>query len=274
MYKIGVFSQMNKVTVKTLRHYDEIGLLKPAYVEQSTGYRYYCADQLQRLHTILGLKQIGFSLPEISYWLSSEGMGEEQMRRALADKKAQVTAFIAEEQGKLRLIEHQLQRLNKEVSSMAHVIVKALPEVIVASMRTTIKDSSAYFAIFPEMGASMEKQNVKCAVPAYCFTLYHDGEYKEQDIDVEICEAVTEFGTDTDTLTFKRIDAVDTAACLLHKGPYTTIGRSYADIMKWIADNGYEICGLPRESYIDGIWNKSDPEEWLTEIQLPVAARR
>ena len=86
---------------------------------------------------------------------------------------------------------------------------------------------------------------------------------------MEICEAVTDFGMDTDKMKFKKIDAVKTAACVIHKGPYSTIGMAYGVVMKWIEENGYEIIGLPRESYIDGIGNKENPEEWLTEIQIP-----
>ena len=65
MYKIGMFSKHGKVTVKTLRHYDEAGLLKPAYIDEETGYRYYTTDQLSQLHEIIALRQMGFSIPEI-----------------------------------------------------------------------------------------------------------------------------------------------------------------------------------------------------------------
>lgn len=65
LYKIGLFSQMNKVTIKALRYYDEIGILKPALIEESTGYRYYTSEQLPILHEILALRQMGFSINEI-----------------------------------------------------------------------------------------------------------------------------------------------------------------------------------------------------------------
>lgn len=154
-----------------------------------------------------------------------------------------------------------------------NIIIKELPEVIVASMRAVIPNYDAFNTIYPEMGNYMIKENVKCATPPYCFTLYHDGEYKETDIDVDICEAVTDFGRDSDNVKFKKIDAVKTAACVFHKGPYSSIGISYGAIMKWIEENGYEVTGLPRESYIDGCWNKENPADWLTEIQVPVAVK-
>ncbi|MDW7650561.1 MAG: MerR family transcriptional regulator [Bacillota bacterium] len=274
MFKIGEFSGMNKVTVKTLRHYDQIGLLKPARVDGDTGYRYYTAGQLPRLHKILALRQIGFSLSEVILAMDND-VGTEELARFLKRKQVEVTRTIVAEREKLRCIEKYLKALAKEEDGLAyHVIVKELPEVIVASMRKVIPNYDAYFQIYPEMGKLMEEQNVKCAVPEYCFTIYHDGEYKETDIDVEICEAVTDFGRDTDNLKFKKIAGEETAASVVHKGPYTTIGLAYAAIMEWIEENGYELSGPPRESYIDGIWNKEDPAEWVTEIQVPVTPKK
>jgi len=65
MYKIGLFSKINKITIKTLRHYDDIGLLKPAHIDVETGYRYYSSEQLPQIHMIISLRQMGFSLEEI-----------------------------------------------------------------------------------------------------------------------------------------------------------------------------------------------------------------
>jgi effector-binding domain-containing protein len=95
----------------------------------------------------------------------------------------------------------------------------------------------------------------------------------ESDIDVEICEAVVAPGRDSEKIKFKRTEGYPTAACVIHRGPYNTIGLAYSTVMKWIEENGYEIAGHPRESYIDGCWNKEDPADWTTEIQVPVNAK-
>ncbi|MDD2620509.1 MAG: MerR family transcriptional regulator [Syntrophomonadaceae bacterium] len=270
MYKIGVFSKMNKITVKTLRHYDDIGLLKPCHVDETTGYRYYSSDQLLVLHRILALKQIGFSLSEIIEVMDKD-FSPGRMIDYLEGKKSAISKTIEDEQAKLNQVESYLKNLKQEVVFMMHnVILKELPEVIVASMRKIIPNYEAFNTIYPEMGKYMVEQKVKCTTPGYCFTLYHDGEYKESNIDVEICEAVTGFGNDSDIIKFKKIDGVKTAACVIHQGPYSTLGMGYGAIMKWIEENSYDITGLPRESYIDGIWNKENPDEWLTEIQIPV----
>jgi len=65
MYQIGEFSKINRITVKTLRYYDRVGLLKPAFVNDSNGYRYYTSEQLPVIHKIIALRQMGFSINEI-----------------------------------------------------------------------------------------------------------------------------------------------------------------------------------------------------------------
>jgi len=268
--KSGSFPKMNRITVKTLRHYDDIGLLKPCHMDESTGYRYYSSDQLLSLNRIIALKQIGFSLGEIIEVMGKD-ISMDGMIDYLEGKQSAISKTIENEQIKLNQVQSYLKNLKQEVIFMMHdVVLKELPEVIIASMRKKIPNYEAFNTIYPAMGKYMEEQKVKCATPGYCFTLYHDGEYKESDIDVEICEAVTDYAKDSDDVKFKKIDAVKTAACVIHQGPYSTIGMAYGAVMKWIEANGYEIIGLPRESYIDGIWNKENPDEWLTEIQIPV----
>lgn len=266
LYKIGLFSQMNKITIKTLRYYDEIGLLKPAHIDEFTGYRYYTADQLPILHEILALRQMGLSLDEISQ--VKEGISIESV---LVKKKAEILKKISEQTMKLSQVEYYLHNRNENLNY--NIVLKELPEVIVASMRTVIEDYGSLFNIMPPMGMEMERLECICSVPEYCFNIYHDGEYKEKDIDVEICEAVTEMREDSEMLTFKKIDKVKSAACVLHKGSYNDLPKAYAAIVKWIEENGFEIADNPRESYIDGIWNKDSEDDWLTEIQFPVKSK-
>ncbi len=262
LYKIGLFSQMNRVTIKALRYYDDIDLLKPIYVDEHSGYRYYTSAQLPVLHQILALRQMGFTLEEIKKVQS--GMSEEKL---LLQKKSELIKKIAEETMKLSQVECYL--LQKDADRDYHFVLKELPEVIVASMRTIIPNYRALFDIILPMGSEMQRLGCICAVPEYCFNIYHDGEYKECDVDVEICEAVTQ-KEDSHMLTFKTIEKVETAACVLHKGAYEGFPKAYAAALKWIEENGFEITDNPRESYIDGAWNKNSEDDWLTEIQFPV----
>lgn len=128
----------------------------------------------------------------------------------------------------------------------------------------------SYFEIVPKMGEYMTSVGAVCRKPAYCFNIYHDGEYKEEDIDVEICEAVLEARQESDRVKFRTVDKVPQAACLIHRGPYSELGKSYNRLYEWISQQGRSADGPPRESYIDGIWNKEDPADWVTEIQVPL----
>lgn len=263
LYRIGMFSQMNKITIKTLRHYDDIGLLKPEYIDENNGYRYYTSAQLPRLHQILSLKEIGFSLEEIKFVL--EGASEEKL---LMKKKSDLMLEMAELGKKIASIESYLTRDTKIHDY--HIITKPLPSVIVASLRVHMKSYADLFDMMPAMGLEMEKAGCECADPEYCFTIYYDEGYKESDINAELCEAVTKMKEDQGDVKFKVLPAVDMAACILHKGPYETLPESYSAIVNFIEESGYEIIGYQRESYIDGIWNKETQDEWLTEIQFPI----
>lgn len=98
---------------------------------------------------------------------------------------------------------------------------------------------------------------------------YLDGEYKEKDIKVRYSQAVTEKGIGNENIKFEKLTPV-TAACVYHKGSYSKLGEAYGYIMKWVNDNGYVITEPIRERYIDGMWNKENENDWLTEIQVPV----
>lgn len=266
MFSIGVFSKINKITTKTLRYYESIGLLKPDYVDKHTKYRYYTTDQLPKIHKIITLKQMGLSLNDIKSVIDKP----EEVEKILIFKEKQMLEKIKKEEYELSRLRSCMTNLKGECN-MKDIIIKSLPRVKIISMRKIIKNYDELFYVCPNIIAKeMERLGCVCEVPSYCFNIYHDGEYKESNIDVEICEAVTEIKKDTDILKFKELYEVKNAVCILHKGPYSTIGQSYAAVFKWIEENKYKVIDNPRESYIDGIWNKESEEEWLIELQVPI----
>jgi DNA-binding transcriptional MerR regulator len=267
MYKIGLFSKINRISVKTLHYYDEIGLLKPAYTDIITGYRYYTSDQLPKMHKIISLKQLGFTIEEII----SIVIYDDNALPYFEKRKLDLMQEIIEKKQQLVQVSNYLKEFKGGIKMEHEIVIKELPEVIVASMRQIIPDYSAFFDLCPNvMAKEMQKTGCVCQVPAYCFSIFHDGEYKETDIDVEICEAITEIKQDTNILKFKKLDKVSSAACIFHRGDYSKLGNAYGEIFIWIEQNGYTISGSPRESYIDGIWNKENVDDWLTEIQIPI----
>jgi DNA-binding transcriptional MerR regulator len=113
MIKIGDFSKLSLVSIKTLRYYDEMGLLKPVNVDRFTGYRYYSASQLPRLNRILALKDLGFSLEQIAQVLN-EGVSLEQLRGMLRLKQAELQQHITGEQERLARISARLNDITME----------------------------------------------------------------------------------------------------------------------------------------------------------------
>ena len=245
LYRIGMFAQMNHVTVKTLRFYEEQGLLTPAYVDEENGYRYYTMDQMAVVHQIAALKQAGFTLDDIK--LLRNGADEKAF---LNKKKAALLARIAELTRQIAIIDGHLS--GEKPALDAPVLVKTIPAVTVATSKKRIESYDELFDLMPEMGAEMERLGCECALPEYCFTHYLEPGYQEENILIETCEAVTEKKEDSKRLKFQLLPEIQ-AACIYHKGSYDTFSGTYAVLLKYIEDNGYEICGNIRESYIDGV---------------------
>lgn len=265
MFRIGEFSKMSKTTIKALRYYDEAGLLKPEHTDPFTGYRFYTTRQLLILHQIQSLRQVGLSIDDIRLVLFGRHPAEILQRR-----RTELVEELAERQDQLSRIDFILQC--KEDFTMSYVAtIKELPACIVYSKRFTAPSYNSYFELIPAIGEQVSRKypDLKCAVPEYCYIVYLDGEYRERDIHVEFCQAVTEKCPDFDDITFREIPAV-TALSVMHKGPYPKLGEAYAFALKWIEDNGYQVTEPPRESYIDGIWNKENEADWLTELQFPI----
>ena len=266
--KIGEFSRLMQTTVKTLRHYEQIGLLLPDEVDEATGYRYYRMEQMQRLNAIKDLKSLGFSLDEIKdiYDDDTHTPSLEILEAKIDDCRRQLREL---EQRRLRLA--VLADSRKQLLIMEKFSIQSLPEIIVASHREVVENYDAIGAMCVNViGPEMQRLGCKCPPPGYCFTIEHDKEYKPKDIDIEYCEQVEEAGEDSAIITFKRLPAVPTALCMKHVGPYDHFYQSYVELFKYAEEQGYQIAGAPRTCYIDGCWNQEDPEKWLSLIQLPV----
>ena len=262
LYKIGMFAAMNHITVKTLRFYEDQGLLMPALIHPETGYRYYTLSQMAVLHQITALKQAGFTLEEIAH--IHTGADEEAV---LLKKKAELLAKIADLTRQIAVVDGYLSKQKNDLS--APVLIKTIPETTVAFMRIRLESYDCLFDRMPEMGKLMEKAGCECALLEYCFTAYPEAGYKDADILADICESVVAAKKENGDLRFKTLPEIQ-AACVFHKGSYRSFSESYETVLRYIEENGYEIAGEIRESYIDGVWNKDDERQWLSEIQVPV----
>ncbi len=268
MIRIGDFSRLSQVSIKTLRYYDEVGLLHPAQVDDFTGYRYYRFDQLARLHRILALKDLGFSLEQIGRLLA-ENVSAEQLRGVLKVRKTEIEQRVSEELERLARVEARLKQIEQEVLvDKIDVIVKKVEPLKIASLRQVIPTYSSQGSLWGELEGYLAAQRVRPSGP--CLTMYHDEEYKERDVDAEVAEPIAADLPGTDRVRVRTLPAVEVASAV-HRGPYTELGPAIEAVLKWTEANGYRIIGPEREIYLQPARNGSqtDPET-VTEIQFPV----
>lgn len=262
MLRIGEFSKLSLTTVKALRFYEKEGLLVPAAIDEWTGYRLYETAQLETAAKIKSYRQLGLTIAEIK-----EIFAGKDVRRVLEAKAENLRRLRAETERQLSVIHFLLE----EQTMNYQVTVKEIPEMIVYSAETVLKRYSDSMQWIPSVGQACLQLNpgMKCAQPPYEFCEYLDGEYRETDVHIRHSEAVTDFGVGNEQISFRMLPPAKVLS-IYHKGAYDRIGQAYAFIMEYAEKNGYQAAGLARESYIDGIWNKENVEDWLTEIQLPI----
>ena len=262
MLKISEFSKLSHLTIKALRFYEKEGLLKPASVDEWSGYRFYETSQLEIAAKIKSYRQIDLSIEEIKAVLSGT-----DVKVILQEKIESLTKEKQMIESRLSIIKSILE--DKEMKYQ--VTEKVIPEKIVYTAETVLNTYSDVMQWIPSVGQECLKLNpdLKCAEPPYEFCEYPDGEYKETDIRIRHNEAVKAFGKESELIKFKTLPEAK-VLCIYHKGSYANIGEAYAFLIKYAEENGYKETGLARECYIDGIWNKESEEDWLTEIQLPI----
>jgi DNA-binding transcriptional MerR regulator len=268
MIRIGDFSRISLVSIKTLRYYDEVGLLHPAKVDDFTGYRYYRFDQLSRLHRILALKDLGFSLEQIGRLLD-ENVSAEQLRGVLKVRKMEIEQRVSDELERLARVEARLKQIEQEnVMNKIDVVVKKVEPLKIASVRDIIPTYSEQGGIWGELEGYLATQRVRPV--GACLTMYHDDGYKERDVDAEVAEPIAADLPESPRVRVRTLPAAEVVSAI-HRGPYKTLGETIEAVIQWSEANSYRIVGPEREIYLQPARNgsQSDPET-VTEIQFPV----
>jgi effector-binding domain-containing protein len=268
MFKIGDFSRLSRISVKTLRYYDEIGLLKPVRVDQFTGYRYYSADQLPQLNYIIALKDTGLSLEEIAT-LVNNSLDPSQIRDIFILKQAELRQRLSEERNRLEQVEKLLKQIEKEGKMPDYkVVVKKVEPQTVASMRGILPAYGEVGQFYGEIFKHLAKKMIFKPAAATLLICY-DGEFKESDVDVEICVPVKKSIPGSDKVKVYELPAIE-AASIIHKGPYESISEAYGALMAWIENSGCQVAGPSRELYLTSPYDTDDASKYVTEVQFPV----
>lgn len=269
MIKIGDFSKLSRISIRMLRHYNEIGLLVPDGVDHFTGYRYYSETQLPLAGRISALKEMGFSLAAMTEILKEYG-NPEALEKFLALRYAEAKEQAEHANRQLQLLETTITRLRKDGKVMSyHVLLKEMPQRSVASLRKIIPAYENEGMLWEQMMRETAPLKMRMANPCCSVAIFHDKSYKESDVDVEIQISVEGRYADTENVLFKTVAPV-TVASVTFAGGYDQIPAVNEAIANWVCDNGYDFEGAMFNLYHVSPAMDQNPENWVTEVCFPV----
>lgn len=265
MLKIGDFSRLSRVSIRMLRYYDEVGLLKPDRVDDFTGYRYYSEEQLLVMGKINALKDMGFGVNAIAEIMKNSNPKE--IEQIFQVQKAQLLEEIKDLNHRIRFLDTAIARLRKDEIMKYDCIIKQMPERYVASVRKVIPKYEEEGRLWHILFSETAKFGMIPCGPA--MAKLHDKEYKENDVDVEVQIEVKGHYENTENVTFFTEPEM-TVASATFKGSYDQFSDVYASLAAWISENGYEFTGPMMDVYHVSPNDTRNPDEFVTEICCPV----
>jgi DNA-binding transcriptional MerR regulator len=263
-FSIGEFSRITALSVKTLRLYHEKGILVPAQVDPSSGYRYYDAENYHRARGIRTLREFEFSIAEI---------------RTLFEECDDTKDLLLELERKLKEVEHSIQRYKGISRSIAAIIEEQKESAMEQQQGFEIEEKQLDTILIAGHRMRGRYQEVGRGLGLVCrkmgrnasgkpMTLYHDSDFKENDADFEPCIPVRR-GKDAEGISVRELPG-GRCVSLIHKGPYETLRDSYKTVFGYINEKGYKTKLPSREVYLKGpgMIFKGNPKNYLTEIQV------
>ncbi|KJS63145.1 MerR family transcriptional regulator [Streptomyces rubellomurinus] len=275
MLTIGDFASHGRVSVRMLRHYDAIGLLRPARVDPASGYRSYEAAQLARLNRVIALKELGFTLQQVKAVLDEE-VGAAELRGMLRMRRAQLAEAIAADEQRLTRVEARLRTIESEGQMSEHdVVVKPVPSVRVAQLTAVVRSyqpediGPVIGPLFAELCRRVAEAGIEETGPAVA--CYQNGPDYDGSIlvraAVPVASSVRAGRGDFEVVDLPPIEA---AASVVHRGSMDDAVGSFQALARFIEENGYQSAGYARELYLEC---PEDPARWVVELQEPVVRR-
>lgn len=276
MFRIGEFSRIARVTIETLRHYDALGLLKPANVDPFTGYRYYSARQLMSLNRILALKEVGFSLEEIARILQDKPTND-QLRGMLKAQLVRAEQEVQAAQLRQERILARLQYLNLEDDMPAHeVTLKPVEKLTVAAIREVVPTLEQMPQRCSEMFDTLERWIRANNLPlGPSMSLYYNEGFTRENIDTECAFIIPDPDAVRNArpaapIEVRQLEEVPLIASTIavedfYKKPGGLL-PAYNALAQWIEENGYQIAGPPRELF----YGSAEKGDLTAEVQFPV----
>jgi DNA-binding transcriptional MerR regulator len=272
MFQIGEFSRIARVSTRQLRHYDELGLLKPLRIDPETGYRYYSVTQLPRLNRILVLKDLGLTLDQIVR-LMNEDISAAEIHGMLTMKKTQIEQTLRDELARILNIEDRLKQIEEKGElSDEDVILKAMPARQFLSIRKVVPSIKDGFALMYELNRLPQRAG-KNVLGNFAIVFHSEG-FDTENVDVEMGFLLEQSSFDRLTLskgrvmTVRTIPAVETMATIVSVGISNHISY-YSTLGTWIEKNNFQLVGPSWEVLLEPL-QRGKEDEAVTELQLPV----
>ena len=269
MYSIGEFARLGGVSVRMLRHYDQLGLLPAAAVDAGTGYRRYTAIQLGQLNRIVALKELGFSLKQIEQLLGE--VDADELHGMLLLRRAQLEQELRSDQTRLVQVEARLRAIEKEDQLSDDIVIRSLPALRVAAIAKPapgfgpVNLSPILVPAHQELRALLDKAGVVPSGPPFAF---YTGDNDHGDLVAytayPVADDVTEICVPVEILF---LPEVPEAATVIRSG-FSIWPRVYADLAQWLEGSGYEHFGAGRDVWLEG--SRDDPNHNVAEIQWPL----
>lgn len=282
MYKIGDFSQLGQVSVRMLRHYDKLGLLKPGQVDPWTSYRYYTLDQLPRLHRIMALKDLGLSLEQVGQLLD-DPQSDARLGQMLRERQHTIEQQLAEEQARLARVSARLQQLERLHEPIPYEIaLKELPAQHVAAIREIVPHVSQMGNVRDRMLRQLYARLAAFRIEAGTeLAIYHLQAYSDSDIDMSLAVEVapgTRLPAGEGILKSYRLPSAPLAASIIHHGSMWKVPDVVVNLYRWLGMNGYASAGPYREIHLFGrelaLFAGDTPDDAVFEILVPIEPLR
>ena len=271
MFKIGEFSKLTQVSIRMLRYYDEIGLLKPASVDLFTGYRMYSAEQIPMLQKIILLRNTKFTTSEIkNIVLASK---EVNIVEHLEKKKIQIKNEIENEKKRIEKIDDTLKEIeSKNFKIHCNINFKRVDKMYILSTRDIIPTYFDEGILWDRLFNFIRKEKIYVRKDIYNnIAIYHDIEHKEKNVDVEVGVTVDNLGNSKDKFVYREVEGVDKMAYVMVYGPYKNLAKAYEMLAYYLESHNEKMSQKPsRQICHIGVGDVDNPEEYLTEIQIPL----
>jgi predicted transcriptional regulator YdeE/DNA-binding transcriptional MerR regulator len=276
MFKIGDFSKLSRVPVKTLRFYDEIGLFKPRGINRYTRYRYYALEQLPELYRILSLKELGFSLEQISQLLSGE-LTSMQLLKMLRSRKDAIAGQIQQAQAQIARVDARIQQMEREgqLPQREVVLKKEQAQWVAAANGILIHYDQAeivFEQLFNRIKAFLEPHGLSTLGPLTVIYPEEDGGDEGQRIEVAIPIPAAVPGAlppSAGAIQVYQLPAEKSLATIVHQESLATVGEAYSILIEWMQAMKFRQSGAAREVFLR-FPDRNHPGQCFMEVQIPV----